>query len=87
MKCNTSRFVRATAMTMHLLNYRRAVNAHNAMLLPGEPHIVFEPEFPTIPYNKYTKPHAGSRECARRRGGEAWESFKASDRLRRGLAV
>lgn len=84
---NTSRYVLATAMTLHLLNYGRAVDAHNAALPPGVPHIDFKPKFPTIPYNKYTKPHASNRECARRRGGEAWESFKSSDRLRRGLTA
>ena len=30
-------------------------------------------------------PHQGSREAARRRGGEEWEAYKAADRARRGL--
>lgn len=84
---NTSRYVLATALTAHLFDYGRGVAAYKSMLPPGEPHIDFKPKFPTIPYNKYSKPHASNRECARRRGGEAWESFKSSDRLRRGLAA
>jgi hypothetical protein len=32
-------------------------------------------------------PHQGRRECARRRGGQDWDTFRASDRIRRGLPV
>jgi hypothetical protein len=30
-------------------------------------------------------PHQSHRECARRRGGAAWQAFKRADRARRGL--
>jgi hypothetical protein len=36
-------------------------------------------------YNRYAKVPQGERECVRRIGGQAYEEFKARDRVRRGL--
>lgn len=33
----------------------------------------------------FLKPHQGVRECARRVGGTLWDSYRATDRVRRGL--
>lgn len=45
-----------------------------------------EPRQRSVRGNRY-RPHQGVRECARRVGGTAWLSYRATDRVRRGLPV
>lgn len=43
------------------------------------------PAYSRAAKNTDNRPHNGPRECARRRGGNHWKSFRDADRVARGL--